>query len=155
MLRGAGPLPSVPVAVEKSEQSADAGRNGGAEEAPASWQPAPLPRRLGALVLDWLLCVLVSRTFADPVADPWAPVLVLVLEYGFFLGLFGRTPGMAVTRIRCLSFRDGRPIGVVRALVRAVLLALVVPAVIMDTDRRGLHDRAAGSVVVADPPKTG
>jgi uncharacterized RDD family membrane protein YckC len=113
------------------------------------WVPAPLARRFGALVLDWLLCVLVSRTFADPVRDAWAPVFVLVVEYGFFLGLFGQTPGMAVTRLRCVSVRDGRPVGIPRALLRGLLLALVVPALIMDPDRRGLHDRAAGSIVVA------
>ena len=35
-----------------------------------------------------------------------------------------------------------------RALLRGVLLALVVPALIMDEHRRGLHDRLAGSVIV-------
>jgi uncharacterized RDD family membrane protein YckC len=117
-------------------------------DAAQAWQPAPLLRRFGALMLDWLLCVLVSRTFAEPIAQPWAPVAVLIVEYGFFIGLFARTPGMAITRIRCVSFADGRVIGVPRALLRGVLLALVVPALIMDGNRRGLHDRAAGSIVV-------
>jgi uncharacterized RDD family membrane protein YckC len=115
------------------------------------WEPAPLVRRFGALVLDWLGCVLVSRLFADPLTQGWAPVLVLVGEYGFFLGLFGQTPGMALSRIKCVGFADGNPVGVPRALLRGVLLALVVPALIMDSDRRGLHDRAAGSVVVVLP----
>jgi hypothetical protein len=30
-----------------------------------------------------------------------------------------------------------------------VLLSLVIPALIMDSDRRGLHDRAAGSIMVS------
>ncbi len=126
------------------------------------WVPAPLVRRFGALLLDWLLCVLVSGLFADPMRDGWPPVFVLIVEYGFFLGLFGQTPGMWVTRIRCVSFSklaretshhfaDGRPVGIPRALLRGVLLALVVPALIMDGDRRGLHDRAAGTVVISGP----
>jgi uncharacterized RDD family membrane protein YckC len=78
-------------------------------------------------------------------------VFVLIVEYGFFLGLFGQTPGMWVTRIRCVGFVHGRPVGIPRALLRGVLLALVVPALIMDGDRRGLHDRAAGTVVVSLP----
>lgn len=110
--------------------------------------PAPLVRRFGALVLDWLLCILVSGTFAQPLTQGWAPVFVLIVEYGFFLGIFGQTPGMWTTKIRCLGFGDGRPVGIPRALLRGVLLALVVPALIMDGDRRGLHDRAAGTVVV-------
>ena len=43
----------------------------------------------------------------------------------------------------------GGPVGIPRALLRGVLLALVVPALIMDEDRRGVHDRAAGTVVLA------
>lgn len=113
------------------------------------WEPAPLLRRFGALVLDWILCLLISGIFADPLRDGWPPVVTLIAEYGFFLGFFGQTPGMWTTKIRCLGFGDGRPIGVPRALLRGVLLALVVPALIADGDKRGLHDRAAGSVVIA------
>ncbi|WP_027659084.1 RDD family protein [Salinispora fenicalii] len=103
--------------------------------------------RFGALVIDWVLCVLVASIFADPFHDGWAPVLVLVAEYGFFIGLFAQTPGMYLTRIRCVSWAGGGRIGVLRALLRGGMLALVVPAVIMDADRRGLHDRAVGSVI--------
>jgi uncharacterized RDD family membrane protein YckC len=118
-------------------------------------EPAELPslgRRFGALVIDWLLCLLVSTFFGDPLRDGWPPVLVLILEYTFFIGLFAQTPGMAVMRLKCVSFKDGGRIGIPRALLRGLLLALVVPALIMDPNRRGLHDRAAGSIVVHPPP---
>ena len=49
---------------------------------------------------------------------------------------------MYVTRIRCVSWPTAAAIGLPRALLRGVLLALVVPALIMDAHRRGLHDRA-------------
>ena len=111
------------------------------------WEPAPLSRRLGALVLDWLACLLVSGIFAKPMTQGWAPVLVLIVEYGFFIGLFGQTPGMYLTKLRCVSVTDGAPIGVPRALYRGVLLALVVPALIMDSTGRRLHDRLTDSVV--------
>jgi uncharacterized RDD family membrane protein YckC len=114
--------------------------------------PASLGRRFGALLVDWLLCLLVSRLFADPVTEGWAPVAVLILEYTFFVGFFGQTPGMRLLRLRCLGAGTGRPVGPVRALLRAVLLALVVPALIMDDLRRGLHDRAAGTIVTGPPP---
>ncbi|MFI6820762.1 RDD family protein [Micromonospora sp. NPDC050187] len=109
--------------------------------------PPGLGRRFGALVIDWVLCLLVSNFFADPLTDGWAPVLVLIVEYAFFLGLFTQTPGMYVTRIRCLSWADGGRVGIPHALLRGVLLALVVPALIMDDKRRGVHDRLAGSVI--------
>ncbi|MER5701792.1 RDD family protein [Micromonospora sp. NPDC002296] len=113
--------------------------------------PPALGRRFGALVIDWVLCLLVSNFFADPVRDGWAPVVVLIAEYALFLGLFAQTPGMYITRIRCLSWADGGRIGLVRALLRGVLLALVVPALIMDEHRRGLHDRLTGSVITPAP----
>ncbi|MFD0783525.1 RDD family protein [Micromonospora azadirachtae] len=114
-----------------------------------SFTPPSIGRRFGALIIDWVLCLLAARIFANPVSDGWAPVLVLVLEYGFFLGLFAQTPGMYITRIRCVSWFDGGRIGVFRGLLRGLLLALVVPALIMDAHRRGLHDRASGSVVTS------
>ena len=74
---------------------------------------------------------------------------VFVLVHAFFVGLFGRTPGMAPARIRCVSTADGGAIGLPRALLRALLLALVIPAMVFDREGRGLHDRAAGSVMVS------
>ena len=117
----------------------------------STFTPPSLGRRFGALIIDWVLCLLISNLFADPVRDGWAPVLVLVLEYGFFLGLFAQTPGMYVTRIHCVAWADGGRIGLLRALLRGLLLALVIPALIMDQHRRGLHDRLTGSVIAAAP----
>jgi len=102
-------------------------------------------------MIDWILCLLITGLFASAVSKPWLPVLLLIAEYGFFLGLFGVTPGMRLARIRCVRFTDGAVIGVPRALLRGVLLALLVPALIMDANQRGLHDRAAGSIVVSAP----
>ena len=47
-----------------------------------------------------------------------------------------------------VSVVSGQGRGIPRALLRGFLLALVIPALIMDRERRGLHDRAAGSIVV-------
>jgi uncharacterized RDD family membrane protein YckC len=76
------------------------------------------------------------------------PLVVLIIEYTFFVGLFGQTPGMFVTGLRCVSVNTGGPIGPPRAALRALLLVLIVPALVMDADGRGLHDRAAGSIVL-------
>jgi hypothetical protein len=59
---------------------------------------------------------------------------------------------MAVARLRCVSVVDGGAIGVPRALLRGVLLALVIPALVLDDLRRGLHDKAARSIVLAATP---
>ena len=114
-------------------------------------RPANFGRRFAALLIDWAICLLVGAFYADPRVVAWPPVLVLIVLNTVGIGLFGRTPGMALAGVRCISFADGGAIGVARALLRAVLLALLIPAVIMDANRRGFHDRAAGSVVIEKP----
>jgi uncharacterized RDD family membrane protein YckC len=105
-------------------------------------------------MVDWILCLLISGLFAGSKDQSWAPLGVLVVEYTFFLGFFAQTPGMKLTKVRCVSVITGRAPGVPRALLRALLLLPVVPALIMDGDRRGLHDRAAGTIIIGTPPAT-
>jgi uncharacterized RDD family membrane protein YckC len=110
---------------------------------------ASFGRRFGALLIDWALCTVVaSLLVASLAANPWPQLGIFVLVHAFFVGLFGQTPGMALARIRCVSIADGGAIGLPRALLRALLLAVVIPAMITDGSGRGLHDRAARSVVV-------
>jgi uncharacterized RDD family membrane protein YckC len=116
-----------------------------------NWEPASLGWRFAALLVDWILCLLIAAPFYDLHRVGWPPVAILVLEYGFFIGLFAQTPGMRITRLRCVGYHTGLPVGIPRALLRGVLLALFIPALIMDSQRRGLHDRAAGTIVVARP----
>lgn len=122
-----------------------------APAADPSFTPPSLARRFAALLLDWILCLLVANLYGDPFRDGWSPILALILEYGLFIGFFAQTPGMRLARIACVAFADGGRIGVIRALLRGTLLCLVVPTLIMDDRRRGLHDRAAGSIVVHMP----
>ena len=119
---------------------------------PASTLLAGFGRRFAALMIDWALCLLVGSLVGDPRGVPWPPVAALVVLNTFFIGLFGQTPGMALAGIRCISIDDGGAIGLGKAFLRAILLALLVPAVVMDRSRRGWHDRVAGSVVVLRRP---
>jgi uncharacterized RDD family membrane protein YckC len=112
-------------------------------------RPADFGRRFAALLIDWALCLVIASFYADPRVVAWPPVVVLILFNALLVGLFGQTLGMSLTRLRAVSVTDGGAIGIPRGLLRGVLLALLVPALIMDDRRRGLHDRAAGSIVVA------
>ena len=42
----------------------------------------------------------------------------------------------------------GAWVGLWRPIIRTVLLVFVIPAVIFDSDQRGLHDLAAGTVLI-------
>jgi RDD family protein len=110
---------------------------------------ASFGRRVLGLLIDWAACTLVASFLVDDLrANPWPQLGVFVLAHAFFVGLFGQTLGMGLARIRCVSIADGGAVGIPRAVVRAVLLGLFVPAMISDGDGRGLHDRAARSIMV-------
>jgi uncharacterized RDD family membrane protein YckC len=110
---------------------------------------ASFGRRLAALVIDWLICLLVASLLVDSIrANPWPQLGIFVLAHAFFVGLFGQTLGMTLARIRCVSIADGGALGIPRALLRALLLALLIPAMISDGDGRGVHDRVARSLVL-------
>ena len=118
-----------------------------------------LVRRLGALLIDWIVAALSAVTLAGvsyPPApldkDPSQTFIIIgffVAEVGILTGLVGRSIGKRVLGMR-IENPDGRPIGVPRALLRTLLLTLVLPAIVMTDDKRGIHDLAAGSRVIRD-----
>ncbi|WP_433209187.1 RDD family protein [Dactylosporangium sp. CS-047395] len=111
--------------------------------------PATLARRFGALLVDWVSCLLIAGAFATPTDEPWLAPGIFVVVYGLFLGFFGQTLGMRLFKIRCVSMNTGRPLGVPRALLRAIVMLPLITCLIMDQQQRGLHDKASGSVVQA------
>ena len=102
-------------------------------------------RRVVALVLDWAACLLISHAFLG--GGGTATLVVFAVEQALFVALTGSSPGHRVARMRVVRLDGARP-GAVDAVVRAVLVCLVVPAVVTDVDQRGLHDRARGTALL-------
>ncbi|MBB2921512.1 RDD family protein [Cellulomonas cellasea] len=108
---------------------------------------APVGRRLVALAIDWAVCLVISAAFLD--GDPMATLGVFALENVLLVSTLGTTLGHRALGLRVQRLaRPGVAPGALLAAVRTVLLCLVVPAVVWDADGRGLHDRAAGTVIV-------
>ena len=102
-------------------------------------------RRTAALALDWAACLLISFAFLD--GGGTATLVVFAVEQALFVALTGSSPGHRAARMRVVRLDGARP-GALDALVRAVLICLVVPAVVTDVDQRGLHDRARGTALL-------
>jgi uncharacterized RDD family membrane protein YckC len=102
-------------------------------------------RRVLALLLDWALCLLIARAFLGD--SEWAPLLVFFVESALLIGTAGATIGHAALGLRVETVQGTAP-GPAKALVRAALLCVVVPALIWDRDQRGLHDKAASTLLV-------
>ena len=109
---------------------------------------ATLMRRAGAFAVDAVGSALVAGAFTAPVPPGNWSLLVFVISYVFFTAAFGQTPGMRLLRLRVIRLDTGGALGLVSAAVRTGLLVLLIPALIGDADARGLHDKAAGAVVV-------
>lgn len=117
----------------------------------ASW-----PRRILALVVDWLVCTLAVvalvglRDYTEPGSR--ASVLVLglyVVESTLLTWALGGSFGKLVTRLRVVWATGGtRPMNPLRLLLRQVLVALVIPPLVYRGDGRGLHDLAAGTCTI-------
>lgn len=117
---------------------------------------AQLRWRVLALLVDWALCQLIAVGLLGMEwgsvsgTDAFLPLAVLFVENALLVATIGTTVGHRIFGLRVVSVDgDGtRPPSFVASLARAALLCLFVPAVIMDGDLRGLHDKAARSVVV-------
>ncbi|MFN3866494.1 MAG: RDD family protein [Demequina sp.] len=119
-------------------------------------------RRLLGVGIDWILCLLISSAFF-PMGDtavltavervllagaPMATLGIWMAQHFVLVSTLGTTVGHRVVGLRIVR-DDGAPfVGVLRGLARTVLLALVIPAVVWGPDGRGLHDRAAGTLII-------
>ena len=115
-------------------------------------------RRIGALVVDWVastlavVLVIGSQQWSQ---ENWSGFVVLatfVVESALLTATAGGSFGQLLTRLRVVRTGDGdgdpRPPDLLRALVRQVLVALVIPPLVYRPDGRGLHDIAASTATV-------
>jgi uncharacterized RDD family membrane protein YckC len=116
----------------------------------ASWG-----RRIGALCIDWFASALVVMGFVgfagwvdDPNSGFWT-MLVFVLESALLIALAGGSFGQLATGLRVVRW-DGvaKPVDLLRAVMRQILIALVIPPLVFRPDGRGLHDMAARTATV-------
>ncbi|MEV7452617.1 RDD family protein [Streptomyces nigra] len=107
-------------------------------------------RRLGALAVDWGLCVLIAYGLLTDgygqATSNWALLVFFVMGV-LTVGTLGSTPGKRLFGLRVVALDSGT-VNPLRALARTALLCLALPALIWDRDGRGLHDRLAGTVEV-------
>jgi uncharacterized RDD family membrane protein YckC len=101
-------------------------------------------RRVLALLVDWLLCLAIARWLFH--SQYWT-LAVFFVEVYLLTAVTGCTVGKRLLGIR-VRRTTGEPAGFGWALLRTAILLTVVPALLTDRDLRGLHDRAADTIVV-------
>ena len=113
----------------------------------ASWG-----RRIVALFIDWIASSLVAAVIADAASvssdtERLLPLLVFLVEVTLFTGVASASFGQLAVRIVVVRL-DNRPVSILNALLRTVLICLVIPPVVFNRDSRGLHDLAVGTITL-------
>jgi uncharacterized RDD family membrane protein YckC len=109
---------------------------------------APMGLRALALLIDGVLASLIAFAFTAPAAPlnwslvPWFVITVATVS------LFGITPGMWVCGIRVARVDGKAMVGPLRAIPRTIMVGVIIPAIVVNADGRGLHDRGVGTIVL-------
>jgi uncharacterized RDD family membrane protein YckC len=113
-------------------------------------------RRLLGVIVDWTLCqAIAAALFGVPlpfrgVAGGGQSLVLLAIfavENLLLVGTLGYTIGHRIVGLQVRSV-DGQAARPLQTLVRTLLLCLFLPAMFWDRDGRGLHDKAAGTLIV-------
>lgn len=118
---------------------------------------ATFGRRAAAFAIDAFLSALVASLFVS--VDPnlpgianrlpgWWSLIPLSVMYVAGMLLVGKTLGQHLLGLRVVRVDQVAPVTPWRAIVRTALLVLFLPAVIVDKDGRGMHDRATDTAVI-------
>ncbi len=121
----------------------------------ASWA-----RRVLALLVDYVACwgvmlLIYGGTWfgSGPLPSVYLNLL-FVGESALLMALSGGSFGQLATRLRVVRVDgSGRPLSLLVALVRQVLICLVIPPLVFRPDGRGLHDMICGSATVPLLPR--
>ena len=126
-------------------------RGGSADPSGPPGRSAGLGRRAGAIALDWLVALLLARLIPGAEygsADyAFATLAIFAFEIIVLTWLTGSSFGQRILGIAVVSETGGR-LPLWRIIVRTALICIVIPALVYDSQRRGLQDLAVGSRVV-------
>jgi uncharacterized RDD family membrane protein YckC len=109
--------------------------------------------RVAALLIDWAASMtLAVALFGVGVLREsgwrsWMIMAVFFVQSSVLTGLAGGSFGQILARIGVIRL-DGRPIGLLRAIARQAMICLVIPTLVIGSERRALNDLALGTVVV-------
>lgn len=114
----------------------------------ASWRS-----RVSALVIDWGASMAVAvGAFGSGIFEAgnwrsWLVLTVFFVQKALLTALIGSSFGQLITGVG-VTLVDGNPVGWWRAIARAAMVSVVLPAVLIGPDRRSLGDLSVGAVVV-------
>lgn len=136
-----------------TEPAATAGHRGESLGLPADGPGslASTGRRVAALFIDWLAATLAVRLLIPALTygstgSGFAVLGVFALEVTLLTWLSGSSFGQRLVGVAVVG--RTRRLGLPAVLARTLLICLVLPPLIWDSNGRGLHDRAVDSLTI-------
>ncbi len=108
---------------------------------------ARVGRRVVAILIDWGLAALPAYLLIGGAHPELWNVLVFAILQIVFIPTIGGSLGHRIVGLRVVPLTGGW-VGPWRPIVRTVLLCLVVPVLVWDSDQRAFHDKIAGTVLI-------
>jgi uncharacterized RDD family membrane protein YckC len=110
---------------------------------------ARVGRRIAAIAIDWGIALLIALVFApySSLAHSWVTLGIFALMQIVFIPTIGGSVGHRLLGLYVAPINGGW-VGLWRPVVRTLLLVIVIPALVWDSDQRGLHDKVAGTILI-------
>lgn len=117
--------------------------------------PAGIGRRIGGIAIDWAASIAIAIVAFPQFSygsseSGLATLMIFAGETMLFTWLITGSFGDTIVGVQILRV-NGERLKLWQVAVRTILLCLVIPAVIMDSTGRGLHDKAVGSQAFRRP----
>nr|WP_141918698.1 RDD family protein [Klugiella xanthotipulae] len=106
---------------------------------------ARVGRRVLALIIDWGYSSVIALAFFN--YNSLAILIIFFVAQVVFIPTIGGSVGHRIAGLRVVSLRGGW-IGVWRPFLRSLLLCLILPAIVWDSDQRAFHDKIPGTVLI-------
>lgn len=106
-------------------------------------------RRIAALAIDWAIANLIALLAAPYASNvhSWTTLGLFALMQVVFIPTIGGSIGHRLVGLRVVPLGGGW-VGLWRPVLRTLLLVVVLPALVWDSDQRGFHDKFAGTVLI-------
>lgn len=105
-------------------------------------------KRILALIFDWVAAILVVQVIPNgpdygTQSNSFLTLLIFATEVTLFTWMMGSSFGQRIVGIRVRDLvKDSNPT-LVQSLIRTLLIVVLIPPLLADTEGRGLHDRIA------------
>ena len=110
-------------------------------------------KRILALIIDWVAAILVVQVIPNgpdygTQSNSLLTLLVFATEVTLFTWLMGSSFGQRIVGLRIRDFNIEKNPTLLQSLIRTLLIVLLIPPLLADSDGRGLHDRLVKTKII-------